>query len=48
MTPPIWSAHQSPASLERTPGVSKKRVETLPYAALVLEGLLERLDSSGW
>jgi exopolyphosphatase/guanosine-5'-triphosphate,3'-diphosphate pyrophosphatase len=34
---------QSKASLERLPGVSKKRAETLPYAALVLEGLIERL-----
>ena len=36
-------AQQSKASLERMPGVSKKRAETLPYAALVLEGLIERL-----
>ena len=28
---------------ELTPGVSRKRAETLPYAALVLEGLVERL-----
>lgn len=46
-------AHQSPASLARTPGVSKRRVETLPYAALVLEGLLEhcgfeRVEFSAW
>lgn len=34
-------ARQSPASLARTPGVSKRRADTLPYAALVLEGLLE-------
>lgn len=33
----------SRASLERTPGVTRKRAETLPYAALVLEGLIERL-----
>lgn len=36
-------AQQSKASLERLPGVSKKRAETLPYSALVLEGLIERL-----
>lgn len=34
---------QSRASLERVPGVSKKRAETLPYAALVLESVIERL-----
>jgi exopolyphosphatase/guanosine-5'-triphosphate,3'-diphosphate pyrophosphatase len=36
-------AHQSRASLERMGGMSKKRAETLPYAALVLEALIERL-----
>lgn len=36
-------AHQSSASLDRLPGVSKKRAETLPYSALVLEGLIDRL-----
>lgn len=36
-------ARSSRASLESWPGVSKKRAETLPYAALVLEGLIERL-----
>ena len=36
-------AQQSRASLDRLPGVSKKRAETLPYAALVLEGLIEHL-----
>lgn len=36
-------SHQSSASLDRFPGVSKKRAETLPYAALVLEGLIECL-----
>lgn len=39
-------ARQSKGSLERVPGVSKKRAETLPFAALVLEGLIERLDLS--
>jgi Exopolyphosphatase len=37
-------ARQSKASLERFPTVSRKRVESLPYAALVLEGLIERLE----
>ena len=36
-------ARQSKGALERIEGVSKKRAETLPYAALVLEGLVERL-----
>ena len=36
-------ARQSKSSLDRIVGVSKKRAETLPYAALVLEGLIERL-----
>jgi exopolyphosphatase/guanosine-5'-triphosphate,3'-diphosphate pyrophosphatase len=39
-------ARQSKNSLERIEGVSKKRAETLPYAALVLEGLIERLGLS--
>ena len=33
----------STSSLERIQGVSKKRLETLPYAALVMETLVERL-----
>ncbi len=36
-------ARQSKASLEQIPGLSRKRAETLPHAALVLEGLIERL-----
>ena len=36
-------AQQSKSSLERIPGLSKKRVETLPYSALVLEALIARL-----
>src|SRR5690606_20796643 len=36
-------AQQSRASLEKWPGLSKKRAETLPHAALVLEALIERL-----
>lgn len=36
-------ARSSKASLDKWPGLSKKRAETLPYAALVLEGLIERL-----
>jgi exopolyphosphatase/guanosine-5'-triphosphate,3'-diphosphate pyrophosphatase len=39
-------ARQSRQSLEQIPGVSKKRAETLPHAALVLEGLVEHLDLS--
>jgi exopolyphosphatase/guanosine-5'-triphosphate,3'-diphosphate pyrophosphatase len=35
---------QSRPSLERIDGLSKKRVDTLPYAALVLERLIERLS----
>lgn len=34
---------QSRSSLERIEGLSKKRLDTLPYAALVLERLLDRL-----
>ena len=34
---------QSRQSLERIDGLSKKRIETLPYSALVLEALVERL-----
>jgi len=36
-------ARQSSQSLEQIPGVSKKRAETLPHAALVLEGLVQHL-----
>ena len=36
-------AHQSKSSLERIEGMSKKRSETLPYAAVVLEALIEQL-----
>jgi exopolyphosphatase/guanosine-5'-triphosphate,3'-diphosphate pyrophosphatase len=36
-------SRQSRASLERIPGVSKKRVETLPHAAVLLEAVIERL-----
>ena len=36
-------ARSSKASLEKWPGLSRKRADTLPYAALVLEGLIERL-----
>ncbi|WP_374274619.1 Ppx/GppA family phosphatase [Brevundimonas sp.] len=34
---------QSKASLDKLPGVSRRRAETLPVAALVLEGLIEAL-----
>jgi len=37
-------AQQSSAGLTKLPGVSKKRAETLPYAGLVLEGLIKRLN----
>jgi exopolyphosphatase/guanosine-5'-triphosphate,3'-diphosphate pyrophosphatase len=37
-------SHQSKSSLERIEGMSKKRSETLPYAAVVLEQLIEALD----
>ncbi len=37
-------AHQSKSSLDRIEGMSKKRSETLPYAAVVLEQLIESLD----
>jgi exopolyphosphatase/guanosine-5'-triphosphate,3'-diphosphate pyrophosphatase len=36
-------ARQSRGSLERIQGLSKKRFETLPYSALVLDALIERL-----
>jgi exopolyphosphatase/guanosine-5'-triphosphate,3'-diphosphate pyrophosphatase len=36
-------ARQSKGSLERIEGLSKKRFDTLPYAALVLDRLIERL-----
>jgi len=36
-------AGQGKSSLERMPAVSKRRVDTLPYAALVLQALLEKL-----
>ncbi|OYX81208.1 MAG: exopolyphosphatase [Brevundimonas sp. 32-68-21] len=46
-------AQQSAASLAKLPSVSKKRAETLPYAGLVLEGLikhlnLKRIEMSAW
>jgi len=36
-------ARASKTALEKWPGLSKKRAATLPHAALVLEGLIERL-----
>lgn len=36
-------ARQSRASLERMGGASKKRADTLPYAAAVMEAVIERL-----
>ena len=46
-------ASQSKSSLERMEGVSKKRVDTLPYAAVVMEALIEvlgikRIVVSAW
>jgi exopolyphosphatase/guanosine-5'-triphosphate,3'-diphosphate pyrophosphatase len=46
-------ASQSKSSLERMDGVSKKRVDTLPYAAVVMEALVEvlglkRIVVSAW
>jgi exopolyphosphatase/guanosine-5'-triphosphate,3'-diphosphate pyrophosphatase len=37
-------SRQSPRSLERIEGISRRRLETLPHAAAVLEGLIESLD----
>ena len=36
-------SRQSKSSLERIEGLSKRRLETIPYAAIVLEALIERL-----
>jgi exopolyphosphatase/guanosine-5'-triphosphate,3'-diphosphate pyrophosphatase len=37
-------ARQSKGSLERIPGLNKKRAETLPSAAVVLQALIDRLN----
>ena len=37
-------ARQSKGSLERIEGLSKKRVDALPYAAILLEALVERME----
>jgi exopolyphosphatase/guanosine-5'-triphosphate,3'-diphosphate pyrophosphatase len=37
-------SQQSRGSLERVEGISRRRLENLPHAACVLEGLVERLD----
>ncbi len=37
-------SHQSKASLERIAGVSRKRADVLPWAAVVLESLVDTLD----
>jgi len=39
-----FAARQSRSSLERIEGLSRKRVEALPFAAVVLESVIERLD----
>jgi exopolyphosphatase/guanosine-5'-triphosphate,3'-diphosphate pyrophosphatase len=36
-------SRQSPRSLERIEGISKRRLETLPHAAVVLEGIVDQL-----
>jgi exopolyphosphatase/guanosine-5'-triphosphate,3'-diphosphate pyrophosphatase len=38
-------AQQSRGSLERIEGISRRRLETLPHAAVVLESLVEQLDA---
>ena len=43
LTAARFIARQSKGSLERIEGVSKRRLDTIPYAAVVLEGLIERL-----
>ncbi len=37
-------SQQSKNSLERIPGISRRRMETLPHAAIILETLVERLN----
>ncbi len=37
-------SQQSRGSLDRIPGISKRRLEDMPHAAAVLEGLIEHLD----
>jgi exopolyphosphatase/guanosine-5'-triphosphate,3'-diphosphate pyrophosphatase len=37
-------SRQSPRSLDKIEGISKRRLETLPHAAAVLEGLVTTLD----
>jgi exopolyphosphatase / guanosine-5'-triphosphate,3'-diphosphate pyrophosphatase len=37
-------SQQSKGSLDRIEGISKRRIENLPHAAVVLEGLVERLE----
>ena len=43
LTAARFIARQSRGSLERIEGVSKRRLDTIPYAAVVLEGMIERL-----
>ena len=38
-------ARQSRRSLEEIPGIPRRRIDTLPYAALVLKALLQRMKS---
>jgi exopolyphosphatase/guanosine-5'-triphosphate,3'-diphosphate pyrophosphatase len=43
LTAARFIARQSKSSLERIEGVSRRRLDTIPYAAVVLEGMIERL-----
>jgi len=43
LTAARFIARQSKGSLQSIEGVSKRRLDTIPYAAVVLEGLIERL-----
>jgi exopolyphosphatase/guanosine-5'-triphosphate,3'-diphosphate pyrophosphatase len=43
LTAARFIARQSKGSLERMEGVSKRRLDTIPYAAVVLEGMIEHL-----
>ncbi len=38
-------AHQSRRSLEDIPGIPRRRIDTLPYASLVLKAVLERMNA---
>ena len=40
-------ARQSRRSLEEIPGIPRRRIDTLPYAALVLKAVLQRMNAVG-